>query len=291
VKRSILGRAVLIAPVVLAAACGLTPPPEPPRQRETPPPTEVPPDTNPDALPPPGYRLAWQDEFDGNALGDSWTALSARRLDAIATPDAVTVHDGLLTLTTYTDASGRHHTGFIGTQGIVELTYGYFEARIRFNDSPGGWCAFWIDSPTNGKPMGDPGKAGVEIDVVEHRATDDGGWTALRDMVALNLNWDRTESSRQNVQVVLSLPGNAPIQGAWHVYGVLWTETGHTFYIDDLPVWTTDAAISHRSEYLQLTCEVADASWAGYVPAGGYGSRATSTTKMEVDWVRVWQKG
>jgi hypothetical protein len=40
-----------------------------------------------------------------------------------------------------------------------------------------------------------------------------------------------------------------------------------------------------------LTCEVADASWAGYVPAGGYGSRATSTTKMDVDWVRVWQKG
>jgi hypothetical protein len=80
------------------------------------------------------------------------------RLDAIATPEAVAVHDGLLTLTTYTDASGRHHTGFVGTQGVVEVTYGYFEARIRFNDSPGGWCAFWIDSPTNGDPMAIPAR-------------------------------------------------------------------------------------------------------------------------------------
>lgn len=276
---------------MLAAACGLTPPPEPARQQPTTPPTEVPEDTNPDALPPAGYRLVWQDDFDGDTLGPDWSALSAPRLDAVATPDAVEVKGGVLTLTTYTDDSGRHHTGFIGTQGMFEVTYGYFEARIRFNDSPGGWCAFWIDSETNGDPMGDPGKAGVEIDVVEHRATDQNGWTALRDMSAMNLNWDRIASSRQNVQKVVSLPGNAPIQGEWRVFAVLWSETGYTFYIDDLPVWTTDAAVSHRSEYLQLTCEVADASWAGYVPPGGYGSRASSTTRMEVDWVRVWQKG
>ncbi|WP_242354336.1 MULTISPECIES: glycoside hydrolase family 16 protein [unclassified Anaeromyxobacter] len=289
-KRSRLESAIPVALAMLAAACGLTPPPEPPRQQPTAPPTEVPANTNPDALPPPGYRLVWQDEFEGSALGSAWSALSAPRLDAIATPDAAQVHDGLLTLTTYTDASGKHHTGFLSTQGTVEMTYGYFEARIRFNDSPGEWCAFWIDSPTNGDPMGDPGKAGVEIDVVEHRATDDHGWTALKDMSAMNLNWDRTASSRQNVQKVVSLPGNAPIQGEWHVFGVMWTETGYTFYVDGLPAWTTAAALSHRSEYLQLTCEVADASWAGYVPAGGYGSRVTSTTRMDVDWVRVWQK-
>lgn len=282
-------RAMLLAAAVVAPSCGLTPPPD--EEQPAPPPEQVPEDTDPHALPPPGYRLVWQDEFDGDALGPDWTALSAPRIDALATPEAVEVHGGLLTLTTYSDASGRHYTGFIGTQGTVEVTYGYFEARIRFNDSPGGWCAFWIDSPTNGNPMGDPGTAGVEIDVVEHRATDQDGWTALRDMSAMNLNWDRTASSRQNVQKVVALPGNAPIQGVWHVFGVLWTDAGYTFYIDDLPVWTTDAAISHRSEYLQLTCEVDDAGWAGYVPPGGYGSRETSTTKMEVDWVRVWQAG
>ena len=90
--------------------------------------------------------------------------------------------------------------------------------------------------------------------------------------------------------MVLSLPGNAPIQGAWHVYGVLWTETGYPF-LHRRPAGLDDGrGESHRSEDLQLTCEVADASWAGYIPAGGYGSRTTSTTKMDVDRVRVWQK-
>jgi beta-glucanase (GH16 family) len=282
-------RVQLAALLALLSACGLTPPPQPARQQPTSPPTQVP-SGEPAGLPPAGYRLVWQDEFDGSALGSAWNAFSGPRADAVATPDAVSVKDGVLRLTTYTDAGGTNHTGFLDTRGTFDATYGYFEARIRFDDAPGEWCAFWIDSPTNGNPMGDPGTAGVEIDVVEHRVTDDHGWTALRDMAAINLNWDRTETSRRNENRVVSLPANAPIQGAWHVYSVLWTDAGYTFYIDGLAAWTTSTAVSHHGEYLQLTCEVADASWAGYVPPGGYGARQTSTTGMEVDWVRVWQK-
>jgi beta-glucanase (GH16 family) len=281
-------RAAAVALLVLLAECGLTPPPEPPRQQSTPPPTQIP-AGEPAGLPPAGYKLVWQDEFDGSALGSAWNAYSGPRLDAVATPAAVSVKDGVLRLTTYTEA-GTNHTGFLDTRGTFDATYGYFEARIRFDDAPGEWCAFWLDSPTNGHPLGDPGTAGAEIDVVEHRVIDQGGWTALRDMAAIALNWDRTATSRQNVSQLVSLPGNAAVQGAWHVYSVLWTDSEYTFYIDGFAAWTTSTALSHRSEYLQLTCEVANASWAGYVPAGGYGSRATSTTGMEVDWVRVWRK-
>ena len=131
----------------------------------------------------------------------------------------------------------------------------------------------------------------MEIDVVEHRATDAGGWTALRDMVAMNLNWDRTDVVAQERPGGLRCPASRPIQGAWHVYGVLWTDDGYTFYLDDLPLWTTDAAISHRSEYLQLTCEVDDAGWAGYVPRRRLRLARDEHDEMEVDWVRVWQTG
>jgi beta-glucanase (GH16 family) len=197
--------------------------------------------------------LVWEDAFGGTALDRlSWNALSEPRRDALSTPDAVTVRNGLLTITTWT-----------GTE--VEALYGYFEARIRFNTAPGNWCAFWLVADTVGTPLGDPGTAGVEIDVVEHRVTDQGGWDALRDMVAL-------------------------VQGEWHTYGVLWTETGYTFYVDEAPLWTTAAALSHRPEYLLLTCEVEDASWAGFVPPAGYGARTTSAARMEVDWVRAWQR-
>jgi beta-glucanase (GH16 family) len=282
----------------LVWACGLTPPPsgsgsqqpQAPNAPQTPPTSPGTPST-PAAPPFPGYALVWQDDFDGTSLGTSWNVFSGMRLGSVATRDAVSVRDGVLTLTTYTDPSGVHHTGFLDTRGTVENTYGYYEARIRFDDAPGEWCAFWLDSPTNGRPPNDPAQAGVEIDVVEHRVTDQGGWTGLRDMVGMALNWDVAVSSpRHNVAYVAPAPGAAPVQGTWHVFAVNWTESGYTFYVDGDPLWTTTTAISNRSEYLQLTCEVLDQSWAGNVPPAGYGAFGASTTGMQVDWVRIWQK-
>src|SRR6266511_777363 len=241
------------------------------------------------SFPPAGYVLAFQDEFDGSSLDTSrWTPYSGERLDSLATPDAVDVQGGILTLLTYTEG-GVNRTGFLSTAGNFQALYGYFAARIRFHDAPGSWCAFWLLPPSVGNPLGDPGTAGTEIDVVEHRVTDPGGWTALADMVAMNVNWDGYDQNKKTVQKVMALPDGSPVQGAWHTYGVLWNEVGYTFYVDEVPLWSTATAVSHHPEYVLLTCEVADASWAGYVPAGGYGQRATSTTGMEVDWVRAWQ--
>jgi beta-glucanase (GH16 family) len=269
-----------LAAIALALGCGLMPPEEEAAQ-------DVPAS---EALPPPGYALVWEDEFQGASLAADWNALSEQRHDALSTPQAISVSGGVLTVTTYTGPDGVHRTGFLTTEGSFEARYGYFEARIRFVSAPGNWCAFWLAAATIGDPLGDPGTAGVEIDVVEHRVTDQDGWDALRDMVALNLNWDGYDENKKNVQRVVPLPDGAPVQGSWHVYGVLWTETGYTFYVDGRPLWTTAAALSHRPQDLRLTCEVDDGGWAGFVPPDGYGSRAASTARMEVDWVRAWQR-
>jgi len=271
-----------LAAMALALGCGLAPPDTAEAPGQAP---------GQQTLPPPGYVLVWADEFNGSGLDASkWTASSGQRGDALSTPAAVAVRGGLLEITTYTGADGVHRTGFLSTEGNFETLFGYFAARIRFHDAPGSWCAFWLSAPTIGNPLGDPGRAGVEVDVVEHRATDQGGWDQLRDMVALNLNWDGYDQNKKNVQRVLPLPDASPVQGEWHTYGVLWTATGYTFYVDDRPLWTTAAAVSLRPEDLRLTCEVDDGGWAGYVPRSGYGSLSTSTARMEVDWVRVWQQ-
>ncbi len=274
----------------VALACGLMPPQEShaPQTQPPPPPPPPPPPSEIPALPPPGFTLLWQDEFGGTALDASkWTAMTGARRDAENTADALSVKDGVLAITTYTDA-GVHKTGFLTTTGKFETTYGYFEARIRFADAGGEWCAFWLQASTNGQPKGDPAHAGVEIDVVEHRVTDQSGFP-FENYVALNLNWDGYGPDRQNRQRVLQVPGGAQLQGEWHTYGVLWNATGYTFYVDAIPLWTTSDAVSQRSETLQLTCEVADGEWAGYVPKGGYGPLGASTTGMQVDYVRVWQ--
>jgi beta-glucanase (GH16 family) len=267
----------------LALACGLQPPEKPAPAPPAQPPQAV-------ALPPPGYRLVWADEFDETALDPGkWTAGTGPRRGYQMTPGSAIVKGGLLTITSYTAPDGIQHTAFLTTEGHYTAAYGYFEARIKFQDAPGEWCAFWLYSPTNGVPLGDPANAGVEIDMVEHRVTDQGGWTALKDMVAMNLNWDGYGSQMKNANKVVPLPNGAPIQGTWHTYGVVWTPTSYTFYVDGLELWTTAAAVSRIPESIQLTCEIQDATWAGNIPTGGYGTRDTSTTGMQVDWVRVWQ--
>jgi beta-glucanase (GH16 family) len=273
---------VLSACAALALACGLQPPEKP-----APAPTSTPKTTT---LPPAGYQLVWADEFDGSSLDPGkWTAAVGPRRGYQMTPDSVQVKGGLLTITTYTGTDGTQYSGFLTTEGHYNAARGYFEARIKFSDSPGEWCSFWLYSPTNGVPLGDPADAGVEIDVVEHRVTDQGGWVALRDMVAMNLNWDGYGASMKNAQRVTALPNGVPVQGTWHTYGVLWTSTGYAFFVDGMELWTSTQAVSAIGESIQLTCEVQGHTWAGNIPPAGYGSRDTSTTGMQVDYVHVWQ--
>jgi len=223
------------------------------------------------AEPPKGYRLVWEDNFDGDQLDKAkWTPETYVRRGNPLSADAVTVKGGVLTITTYTEG-GKHYTGFITTKGKFETTHGYFEARIRFNSSPGQWGAFWLHSPTIGKPVGDPAKAGTEIDIVEHRARSDKG-EDVSNLLSMNLHWDGYQPKvHQHAGHRTTAPVGTPsLQGHWHTYGLLWTAEGYTFSLDGVEQWKTDKAVSKRSEFLLLTCEIEDKAWAGDIPSGGY---------------------
>lgn len=233
------------------------------------------------------WRLTFDDEFSGSSLdATKWTQrLPGPRNSAINTASAVSVGGGVLTITTYTDA-GTNYTGMIGTQGIFEQTYGYFEARMKFHSSPGEWSAFWLQSPTYGDPVGNPGEAGTEIDIVEHRAVSPSG-IDLRNRYVSAVHWDGYAADHKQVAKT-----HGPLVGlandTWHTYGLKWTPSGYDFYFDDTILWTVADAVSDRSEYMVLSSEVRDGNWAGNVPAGGYGSFASSVTNVQVDYVRVY---
>jgi hypothetical protein len=149
----------------------------------------TPPEPATAATPPlPGYTLVWHDEFDGTTLDTTrWTVYEGARRQAQNAADAVSVANGLLTITTYTDGGG-HRTGFIDTARHFLTTYGWFEARMRFESAPGEWGAFWLQSPTMGNPVGDVATAGTEIDVAEHRAVDTDG-RDIANTYSINLHW------------------------------------------------------------------------------------------------------
>ncbi|MGD0484723.1 MAG: glycoside hydrolase family 16 protein, partial [Gemmatimonadales bacterium] len=128
-----------------------------------------------------------------------------------------------------------------------------------------------------------------EVDVLEHRASDADG-RDIANRYGINVHWNGYGPAHQHAGGEgAPASGAAPLQGSWHTYAVLWTRERYVFYLDGVEQWATDQGVSHRPEFIKVTCEVQDGSWAGHIPAGGYGPRGRSVTSMQVDWVRVWQ--
>ena len=237
------------------------------------------------------YKLVWHDEFDGNSLAAGWNVGNAVRDNASQTPNAVSVANSVLTLSTYTDpATGLHHTGWLNTKSLHEFTYGYIEARLRFVNSPGQWSAFWLQS-SNNKAQTPPNPAtGAEIDIIEHRAATASGADISKQFVS-NLHWNGYAAGQeQSVGSGLkALPAGQAFSD-WHTLGLLWTSSGYQVYLDEVLVWSASSGVSQSNEYILLTSEIRGNDWAGNIAASGYGAPGASTNPvMQVDWVRVWQ--
>jgi autotransporter-associated beta strand protein len=234
--------------------------------------------------------MAWADEFTGTAVdGNNWSIGTGGRRDATNTASAVSVAGGALTIKTYTEG-GKHYTGWLGSNGKFENCFGYWEARIRFNSSAGMWSAFWLQ-PSGINNVGDPADNGTEIDIVEHRRQDSGGGD-LRNKSAMNIHWDGYGADHKSAGATVTNPGvdSSSLQGNYHTYGLLWEPGKYTFFIDGAVVWTTTAAISNVRQWIYLTSEVDNGAWAGNIPAGGYGDRSATTTKVDIDYVRFYQR-
>ena len=239
------------------------------------------------AAPPPGYELVWADEFDGNTLNPTnWSNwLSGKRRAAINSADSVSVTNDLLTITTFSE-NGKIFTGMVASEKKFEPTYGYFEARIKFNDTPGTWSAFWMQSPTIHAVTDNPSKSGTEIDIVEHRHDDKTG-AFIADKAVANLHWNGY--GRDHKTSGTRLFGSGLDEG-FHLYALQWTPEQQDFFVDGTRMWSVTNPVSQHSEFIIFSSEVEDGGWAGKVPAGGYGPRNISTNCLQVDYVRVFQK-
>lgn len=226
------------------------------------------------SIPVEGYSLVWSDEFEGSSLDlEKWGYRHlGRRRDAVNVKDTVRLDGkGHLVLTTRRQ-DDRYETAMIGTQGKFETAFGYFEARVKVQSELGHWSAFWLQSPTMGNPVGDPAKAGTEIDVMEY----------LRkrgDVVQHTLHWDGYGEHHKSTGKEVEVEGFGT---GWHIVGLLWTPEAYTFYVDGEETWRAEKGVSHRPEYMILSLEVG--RWAGDI------SDADLPDHFYVDYVRVYEK-
>lgn len=224
------------------------------------------------------------EEFDGASLDLarwSFRGLGVRN-HCVNSKDSVRVVDGFLRITTFSEESGPgqfvNKCGMISTEKSFQSRYGYWVASVRFHNAPGMQCAFWVQSSSIGKKIGDAKRSGVEMDVFEHLAE------ASSQGYDHALHWDGYGSSHKQSashKVLTNLD-----DGNFHQFAVAWRPSGYTFYVDGeitYEVPTTDVPVSEIPEYIILSSEVPRT-----FPSQGFGVKGESNATFDIDYIRVY---
>ncbi len=228
-------------------------------------------DTLPPAPPGKTWKLVWHDEFDGRKLDETkWDVPpDRRRRDAFWMRKAISLDgQGHLVISTLAE-DGKYIDGCVRTLGKFEHTFGYYVARAKFQSQPGHWTAFWLMGRGVGS-IGDEGRDGTEIDIMEKP------W--LDDRVQHTLHWDGYGRDHRSEGKVVKVPG---VMDGFHTFALLWTPKEYVFFVDGKETWRTRAGgVCQAPLYIKLSDEVGD--WGGDI------AKAKLPDRFLVDYVRVY---
>ncbi len=217
------------------------------------------------------WKLVWSDEFNGSALDESkWNILEGRRHDGWWSPKAISLDGkGCLLISVLKDGD-KFLDGCINTKGKFERAYGFYVARIRYQRQQGHWSAFWLHNDSVSK-VGDEGRDGTEIDIMEKP------W--LDDRVTHNLHWDGYGKDHKTAGATVKVPG---VMQGFHTFALLWTPDQYVFFVDGKETWRTAAGgVCRVPLYIKLSDETG--------PWGGDIKKASLPDDFAVDYVRVYE--
>ncbi|MGO9111038.1 MAG: autotransporter-associated beta strand repeat-containing protein [Thermoguttaceae bacterium] len=233
------------------------------------------------------WALTFADEFNGTSLdpmkwsnGHPWDPSSSD-------PANVTVSNGVLNLTavrvnstTFTGAgvSTRPPSG----SDLFDMTYGYVEARMQMPSVPGSWPAFWMLE--NGWPP--------ELDICELPVFVNGTFSPYN--YSDNIHYTDSSGNAASLGNGDHYAGVGDLTQGFHNYGMLWTPTSVTFYIDGIvqstitdPTAIANLVKSGGGPMYLLIDNSGGGSWPG-VPSESQWPDGTAST-LQVDWVRAWK--
>ncbi|MBV8101583.1 MAG: family 16 glycosylhydrolase [Verrucomicrobia bacterium] len=227
-------------------------------------------------------NLIFYEEFDRTpdigfgTDGHKWNA--GLWWEPIPSRNAFSVSDSILTISSGTNPEVNLCTQYHDASGGTQFLGGYFEARMSCTD----WSAFWLFCWDRATVYGDkvlpsnPLTWTNEIDIVE---TDGGSPNSVWCTLHRNSSADSLPDE-QNYPAQINL--NTSAIGAWHVYGLLWTQQSVTWFVDDIPVLSVPPYAS-TWQPVQLVLTAA--------PGGVNGSMSQTVPPItQIDWVRVWHQ-
>lgn len=229
-----------------------------------------------DKLPAPAegqqWKLVWHDEFDGATLDAAkWDVPEYKRRDAQWSRKAISLDgQGHLVMSMLKEGD-VYYDGCVRTRRTFEHAFGYYVARMRLQRQPGHWSAFWLYNDGVGN-VGDEGRDGTEIDIMEKPTLDD--------RVPHTLHWDGYGKDHKAKGSAAMVPG---VMEGWHTFSLMWTPTEYVFYVDGKETWRTNAGdVCQVPLYIKLSDEAELKGWAGDL------TKAQLPDEFLVDYVRVY---
>lgn len=224
------------------------------------------------------WSISFEDTFGGTSLGTSWsigypwTDIINNEVGAYV-PENVQLKEGKLFLLAdkkegeYGGKKLPYTASAINTRGIFAQAYGYFEIRCKVPQGAGLWPSFWL-------LPADASNAPQEIIVFD----------IFGDKPS-EVNFLSVAKNKEGKTVKLSNGFQGiDFSKAFHNFGIKWTPSEITYFVDGRQVAQVKENIPSASMYLIVNLAV-----------GGFSGLPNNTTPfpaaLEVDYVRVFKKG
>ena len=234
----------------------------------------------------PGYKLTFQDEFNGSALNmNLWNI--GRWRSAIVHDSLVQefypheIKDGILKLriekrrnkeitikdSNTTEMVENYTAPAIASFDKFEQEYGWWEIRCKMPKALGIWEGFWL-MPLKGKP------GAAEIDIFE-------SLSRFNDRIFFNVHYSWDTPYKNYRKMGVWVPGLAD---DFHIYALKWEPEKIAMYVDGIMVYEYNGKdVPVGPLYIIVSCRTG--GW-----AGGYLDEGALPDNFEVDYVRVYQK-
>lgn len=223
--------------------------------------------------PPPGYKLAWSDNFNGTALDQTkWSYRTDSKLLSTQVPGNVSVRHGDLVIALRKQDLGSMHYSGGGIISKQAFHYGYYEARLKIAAGSGWHSSFWLMGYNGRDTKGD--KATLEMDIIENESVD------LRSYSTTTHRWVSPHIARGHKDVA-----TPDLSKGFHIFGCEYEPNMVRYYFDGKLVQTVDWTDLPQGEVNVWLTSIAQAMGPGHNV-----DDSALPGEMDVDWVRYYTK-
>lgn len=214
-----------------------------------------------------GRELIFEEEFNTALDGDSWNIVEAEPFKnselQTYTQDAVSVRDGMLTITS-DKQKGGYTSGAVTTENKQLFQYGTIEIRAKLPSGQGIFPAFWL-LPQSGSQY-------PEIDIMELLGHEpDSAWHVM--------HYEKNGKKRK----YSSEYKGEPFDEGFHVFALQWTEHSVKWFIDGEETYSVSENIPSEKMFLYLNTAVG-----GDWPGNPDGTTRFPQT-MQIDYIRYYR--